>query len=252
MKYSYLLILFLLTTLAVHSQNAKDTLNAEYINNEKIGAKTDLIPEYPGGLKKMHYFIRDNLKYPINAQLEGIVGRVVIQVIVSKTGNVIKYSINKSVHPLLDQEALRVVKKMPKKGWAPGQVNGESVDMRYTIPITFQLELKVQGDEDISHKEQSSLPSYPGGETAMQAFIRQNLEYPAEAQKKEIEGRVYLQFIVTEIGEISDIEVSRSVHPLLDNEAIRVVKMMPKWIPATENGEPIKAVFELPMQFRLF
>lgn len=248
MKNFYLLVLLLLMTSAVNGQNAKDSLNAEYIDSEKIDTKTDLKPEYPGGLTKMHYFIRDHLRYPINAQKEGVEGRVVIKVIVSKTGNVIKYSINRPVHPLLDQEALRVVKMMPKKGWTPGKINEEPVDMHDIIPITFRLGLdKVQD----SKAEVNSLPSYPGGEIAMQSFIMQNLRYPKEAQKKEIQGRVYLQFVVTETGEISNIEVSQSVHPILDSEAIRVVKLMPKWIPATKEGKPVKASFKLPMQFRL-
>jgi TonB family protein len=247
MNYFYLLILFLLTASAVNGQNAKDSLNAEYINSEKIGTRTDLMPEYPGGIREMQYFVRNNLRYPLKAQEQGIGGRVIIKVIVSKTGNVIKYSINKPVHPLLDQEALHVVKKMPKKGWTPGKVNGESVDMHYIIPITFRL-----GLDSIQDKaEVSSSPSYPGGEALMHAFIQQNLRYPEEAQRRNIQGRVYVQFIVTETGKISNIEVSQSVHPLLDFEAIRVIKMMPKWIPATEEGKPVKAIIKLPMQFSL-
>lgn len=147
MKYFYLLILFLLMTSAVNGQNAKDTLNTEYINSEKIDTRTDLMPEFPGGGKKMSYFIRANFKYPVKAQLAGVSGYVVVKILVSKTGNIIKYSINKSAHPLLDQEALRVVKRMPKKGWTPGKVNGESVDMYRVIPITFRLGQGIQDNQ---------------------------------------------------------------------------------------------------------
>lgn len=139
MRYSYLLTLFLLATLAVNNQNMTDSLATKHIDNEKIETKADSMPEYPGGTTNMYLFIRDNLRYPVKAQQQGIVGRVVIKIMVSKTGEVFKYSINRSVHPLLDQEALRVVKRMPKKGWTPGKVNGEFVDMHYIIPITFRL-----------------------------------------------------------------------------------------------------------------
>lgn len=139
MKYSYLLILFLFTALAVNGQNAKDTLSVKSADNETVNVKAESMPEYPGGLIKMQLFIRDNLRYPVKAQLEGIVGRVVIQMTVSRTGTVSDYKVHQSAQSLLDQEALRVVRSMPKKGWSPGTVNGESVDMRYRIPITFRL-----------------------------------------------------------------------------------------------------------------
>ncbi|GAB6008332.1 TonB family protein [Dysgonomonas reticulitermitis] len=255
-RFAFILILLLFSMTAFAQKITIDSTSVpgvkiKYLDGEKVYVRADTLPEYPGGSEKMPYFIRDNLRYPLMARESGVVGRVFTQVIVSKTGNIVEYSINKSVHPLLDQEALRVVKKMPKKGWTPGKVKGEPVNMYCIIPITFRMRVGVQDNKEVYLKEMNSLPSYPGGETAMHTFIQQKLEYPKEAQKKEIEGRVYLQFVVTETGEISDIEVSRSVHPLLDSEAIRVVKMMPKWIPAMENGEPVKAVFKLPMQFRL-
>ena len=139
MKHLYLLTLFLLATLAVNGQNVADSLDVKARGIEKVEVKADSMPVYPGGPLMMFYFIRNHLRYPVRAQQQGTTGRVVIQVIVSKTGEILKYSIDKSAHPLLDKEALRMVKSMPKKGWTPGQVNGESVDMRYTIPITFRL-----------------------------------------------------------------------------------------------------------------
>ena len=138
MRHSYLLILFFLATLAVNGQNVADSLHVEPNNADKVETRADSMPVYPGGSLMMLYFIRDHLRYPIDAELERITGRVVVMITVSKTGDILKYRIDKSAHPLLDKEALRMVKSMPKKGWTPGQVNGESVDMRYTIPITFR------------------------------------------------------------------------------------------------------------------
>ncbi len=139
MRHSYLLILFFLATLAVNGQNVADSLHVEPNNADKVETRADSMPVYSGGSLMMLYFIRDHLRYPIDAELERITGRVVVMITVSKTGDILKYRIDKSAHPLLDKEALRMVKSMPKKGWTPGQVNGESVDMRYTIPIIFRL-----------------------------------------------------------------------------------------------------------------
>jgi TonB family protein len=75
--------------------------------------------------------------------------------------------------------------------------------------------------------------------------------YPPMAKKKGIQGDVIIQFFVDTVGEVVDIKVYKSVHPLLDQEAIRVVKKMKKWVPAQKDGQPIKVDFKLPFVFRL-
>lgn len=80
-------------------------------------------------------------------------------------------------------------------------------------------------------------PSFPGGTNALNTFILSNLKYPVWAQEKGIQGRVVVKFIVEKDGSISNVEVDRSVSPSLDNEAMRVVKAMPKWIPGQINGK---------------
>lgn len=82
-------------------------------------------------------------------------------------------------------------------------------------------------------------PSFPGGTNALNTFIVSNLKYPVFAQEKGIQGRVVVKFIVEKDGSISNVEVDRSV-PGLDNEAMRVVKAMPKWIPGQINGKAVK------------
>lgn len=79
-------------------------------------------------------------------------------------------------------------------------------------------------------------PSFPGGTNALNTFILSNLKYPVVAQEKGIQGRVVVKFIVEKDGSISNVEVDRSVDPGLDNEAMRVVKAMPKWIPGQIKG----------------
>lgn len=95
------------------------------------------------------------------------------------------------------------------------------------------------------------MPSFPGGMGAMMQYLSSNIKYPKEAEKKGIQGRVLLSFIVQTDGSITDVRISKSVDPSLDKEAIRVVKSMPKWIPGRQNGEPVRVKYTFPVTFRL-
>lgn len=95
------------------------------------------------------------------------------------------------------------------------------------------------------------MPSFPGGETEMQKFIRDNLKYPVVAQESGIQGRVTIRFVVTKDGDISEVTVVRGIDPSCDKEAVNVVKKMPKWIPGKQNGRAVPVYFTLPVVFRL-
>lgn len=94
-------------------------------------------------------------------------------------------------------------------------------------------------------------PSFPGGTNALNTFIASNLKYSVVAQEEGIQGRVVVKFIVEKDGSISNVEVDRSVSPSLDNEAMRVVKAMPKWIPGQINGKAVKVECSHPFVFQL-
>lgn len=96
------------------------------------------MPEFPGGQQELMNFLMKNMKYPKEATDKGTQGRVVVQFVVNKDGSVVEPTVVKSVSPELDQEALRVVKMMPK--WQPGKQNGEVVRVKYTIPVSFRLQ----------------------------------------------------------------------------------------------------------------
>ncbi len=94
------------------------------------------------------------------------------------------------------------------------------------------------------------LPEYPGGETALMQFLSRNIRYPQEAQDKGIQGRVTLRMIIEKDGSINTVEVLKSANELLDKEAIRIVKLLPKWTPGKNKGEPVRVGYTLPVQFR--
>lgn len=96
------------------------------------------------------------------------------------------------------------------------------------------------------------MPEFYGGMEALYRFLQANIKYDKRAVKEGIAGTVYLNFRVDETGKISDIKVLKGVHPLLDQEAIRVVSMMPAWNPGKNyDGSPISCNFNLPVSFRL-
>lgn len=94
-------------------------------------------------------------------------------------------------------------------------------------------------------------PEFPGGMPALMDYFRKQVRYPKQARKKRIQGKVYVEFVVTKEGTIEDANVLRGVHPLLDAEALRAVAGMPRWFPGRSNGEPVRVRYTIPITFRL-
>ena len=103
----------------------------------------------------------------------------------------------------------------------------------------------------LSVKAAGNTPSYPGGEEALNSYITENLKYPASAKDNGIEGVVSVLFVVKPDGSIGNIKIKRMVDPDLESEAIRLVKGMPKWIPAENAGTPIESSAEIDVPFTL-
>lgn len=95
------------------------------------------------------------------------------------------------------------------------------------------------------------MPEFPGGIPALLKYVGKNLVYPEEAQINNIKGMVTLKFVVNPDGSVDRIEVLKSVDPLLDNEAVRVVKTLPKFKPGKQGGVPVPVWFMLPVVFKL-
>ena len=100
-------------------------------------------------------------------------------------------------------------------------------------------------------KTVDQMPQFPGGDPALIRFISAHIQYPVIAQENNIQGRVIVQFVVTKTGSIGDVKVVKSVDPSLDNEAKRLVKMLPKFIPGKLNGQPVNVWYTTPINFRL-
>ena len=96
-----------------------------------------------------------------------------------------------------------------------------------------------------------TLPSFKGGQEALNRWISENMQYPQDAYNDGIQGRVKVSVEINSDGSIGDVSIVKSVHPSLDKEAIRLFKSMPKWNPGTQNGNPVSAKMEFPLTFKL-
>ena len=118
--------------------------------------------------------------------------------------------------------------------------------------LTYAFEIPT----DSSKKEMifdmpEQMPQYPGGADAMDSFIRGNMRYPQKAKKNNIQGKVYIQFIVEKDGSITSVEVRKGANDLLNQEAIRVIRLMPEWNPGSMRGKKVRVRYTLPITFSL-
>ena len=95
------------------------------------------------------------------------------------------------------------------------------------------------------------MPQFPGGEEALMKFIQKNIQYPNVERAADIQGRVVMSLIINEDGSLSDITVKKGVTKGLDNEALRVIRLLPKFKPGKQQGKPVKVSYVLPIMFRL-
>lgn len=95
------------------------------------------------------------------------------------------------------------------------------------------------------------MPQFPGGDEAFCEYVKKNMVYPEEARKKGVEGSVVLTFSVECDGSISNIEIVKSTDPCLNEEALRLINSMPKWIPGSRNGKTVRVKMCVPVKFRL-
>ena len=103
----------------------------------------------------------------------------------------------------------------------------------------------------INYDESEKLPQFVGGTNAFAKLLLENLKYPDGARKNKIQGNVYLSFAVEINGNLSDFKIVKSVDEELDAEALRVIKLSPKWTPAMKKGKPVRSFYSIPISFQL-
>ena len=114
-------------------------------------------------------------------------------------------------------------------------------------------EEKIEKEKEIIYEFVDEPADFPGGRAALLKYLSENIRYPQVAQEMGIQGKCYIQFVVSENGYISNVKLKKGVTdcPECDAEAMRVVKGMPKWSPGKNNGKPVNSLFSLPVTFKL-
>lgn len=116
-------------------------------------------------------------------------------------------------------------------------------------PVEVKEEAAEVEEEIFVFVEQN--PEFVGGEAALYAYLRENIKYPTLARENNIEGKVFVQFVVEKNGSISNVKILKDIGSGCGAEAVRVVKAMPKWNPGKQRGNAVRAQFSLPISFKL-
>lgn len=120
------------------------------------------------------------------------------------------------------------------------------IDAVYSIKDDLDNE-----DDDVPFTIVEKYPEFPGGDLALLKYISDHIDYPAIAIENNIQGKVFVKFVVEKDGSISNATIIRGVDPSLDKEALRVINSLPKWKPGEQRGKPVKVFFNMPIDFQL-
>lgn len=227
---------------------AQDSIPVEI--DTMVYTVADKMPEFEGGDSMLVKYIKENVHYPSNITSPGVKeGTVYINFIVEKDGSVSNIHVLKGICDELNTEAFRAVKEMP--AWNPGIKNGKIVRVSMTLPFVFDF-LEMAPRVNVEDMSPENMPQFPGGLSALGKYISSNMHYPKDAAQKGYHGRVFVAFVIDTDGSIIEARVLQGVCESIDQEALRIVNAMPKWIPGTDQGQPVQVRYILPLNFKLF
>jgi TonB family protein len=221
----------------------------DIVGIDTIYTYTDNPPQYPGGNEALKNFKAEKIKFPTDLVPLGIEGVAFVKFFVGKNGSLSDFEIIQGVSPSIDEEALRVARLLPS--FIPGKDNGKPVKFLYTTNFDFLLTPRVPQvfDKDAPFVVVEEMPVFPGGDAALLTYIGQNTKYPEKAKANKVEGKVIIRFCVTDTGGVDRITVLKGVDPELDNEAVRVVKTLPKFKPGKQGGKSVNVWYMVPITF---
>jgi len=227
--------------------------------NDSIYKMAEVAPTFGEGEADMFNYIAEHVVYPDSAIVQGAQGKVYCEFVVEKDGSLSNFKVVRSAqNEWLDKEAVRVISSMPH--WKAGTIGGQPVRTRYFLPVTFKIQAPPPPPSNIVYDQVSyeetvmmdKWPEFPGGKEALFQFLSENVKYPSEAQKKGVQGKALVEFVIDKDGTITDIQIERSSGDhWLDREAIRVVHSMPNWKPGEKDGKVVRVRYHVPINFAL-
>lgn len=230
----------------------------------QTNSNTD-VPMNVGGKSEFKRVFEQELIYPKASLAKKVDGKVVINFKVNKDSTVSDVVVIESPAKDLEAEALRIFKLYQ---WVPAMRGNVNIPAAHTVTFNFDSDkyAKICRDRGfkqfkyiprmkidssfIVHSTAEQMPMYPAGNFALQDFIKQNLEYPRQAQIANIQGTVILRFVVEPSGLPTNIGIEKSVGAGCDQEAIRILEMI-KWYPAKNENTLIRSQMKFPIYFIL-
>jgi len=229
------------------------------------GFNVDVLPSNVGGKEEFKRLFEQELIYPKGSLAKKIDGKVVVSFIINKDSTVSDVKVVESPAKDIEKEALRIFKLYQ---WVPAVKNGQFVSASWSVTFNFdsgkyhkickergftQFKYLPKMKVDTSlviHKSAEQMPMYQKGTFALQDFIKENLEYPRQAQLSNIQGTVLVRFVVEPSGLPTNIGIEKSVGGGCDQEALRIIQMI-KWYPAKNDGTLVRAQMTFPIYFVL-
>ncbi|MDE6638064.1 MAG: energy transducer TonB [Muribaculaceae bacterium] len=260
-----------------HYTLADSILNSDMPDDKKIlkPFMCDSRPQFPGDedfMENYHEWIDKHMIYPKKALDKGIEGIVSVEFTVCTDGSIKDITIynengRKPVDESLKQETIRLFESMPR--WTPATYKGQAVNSREWRIVRFKLpQNKPQTDnhqpatKQIAEERRApeyfydmkSIPVAPifkGGSQGLDKWIQEHIQYPADAAKAKIEGRVIVEFTIDKNGSVTNPRIVRGVNDVFNNEALRVIKSLPRWTPGYAHGKPANTRYTYPVTFKL-
>lgn len=198
-------------------------------------------PKFPGGGKRMKSFIQLVKHFPDSAKAKEIEGKVYVQFLVGKTGELSNFNILRSPDSSLSQEAIRIMKLMPD--FIPGtNHNGDSVKVRMVMPIDFKINLENENSYYVKE------PVFPGGENAFFSYLSKKLIFTQPISDNYI-FKYYFKFVIEKDGSISNLKMLKNYNEELYRQVILIFLDMPNWKPATFKEKPVRSQMAIPIRF---
>jgi len=188
---------------------------------------------------------------------------------VEEVGSVVQSTMEEDIVPITRQEEAAPPPPEPPKVTDILDIVADDVHVDTNIDINIEADLSTEiiapvqvfTETAIIEEEEEVVmfaivedkPMFNGkdAETGFREYVRLNTQYPPVAQENGITGRIYVEFTIGTDGTVTDVKLLRGVDPLLDNEAIRVIKASPKWTPGKQRGKPVKVKYQFPVNFQL-
>lgn len=151
----------------------------------------------------------------------------------------------------VDQPLKQQIEKLSVSTTSPllvGDGEAEALNAKLSAALP---PIPVASEQPLNFRIVQQMPEFPGGGSAFIQWLTRQLRYPPLAQSQRIQGRVVVSFIVNKDGSIADVKLEKSVNALLDREALRVIRMMPRWKPGVHNNQPCRTMVAVPVVFKI-